>query len=375
VRLGDVHIPDETGAEERAWRVVRSAYERRTPLPPTRRAPVRVLAVAVVIAAVAAAAATPSGRAVLGSVRDAIGKAHAAAALTRLPGGGRLIVNSSNGPWLVSSDGSKRLLADYVDAAWSPHGLFIVATQPNTLAALEPGGEVRWSLARPRVRFPRWGGSLTDTRIAYLSGSRLHVVAGDGTGDRDACGEPAAAAVAPAWRPGKQHVLGLVDTRGRISVLETDTCALRWRSAPIANVRALAWSSDGARLLAVSRIGLTLFGERSARPLATRSLSGIVGAAFQPKTHTLGVVRGRDVLLLDANRLREPVRHLFGSAGGLTGIAWSPDGRWLLIAWARADQWLFVPADGHGRVHAVASIDAQFGGGPFPRLGGWCCAS
>ena len=47
-----------------------------------------------------------------------------------------------------------------------------------------PEGDVRWSLARPDVRFPRWGGTRTDTRIAYLSDGELRVVGGDGKGDR-----------------------------------------------------------------------------------------------------------------------------------------------------------------------------------------------
>ena len=56
--------------------------------------------------------------------------------------------------------------------------------RPNELVALEPDGDLRWTLARPDVRFPRWGGTRTDTRIAYLSTARLRVVAGNGKGDR-----------------------------------------------------------------------------------------------------------------------------------------------------------------------------------------------
>ena len=92
----------------------------------------------------------------------------------------------------------------------------------HELAAVTPRGDVRWSLARPSVRFARWGGSRTDTRIAYLARRRLRVVAGDGTGDRPACGAPTAAAVAPAWRPGPEHLLAYADARGRISVVDTD---------------------------------------------------------------------------------------------------------------------------------------------------------
>jgi hypothetical protein len=373
MRLDDARIPDEAGAEDRAWQVVRAAYESRSPAPHGRRIPVRALVLAGAVIAVAAAAASPPGRAVLSSVRKAIGEEHAARALTRLPTGGRLIVESSSGPWLVSPDGSKRLLGDFVDAAWSPHGLYVVATQADALAAVDPGGRVRWSLARPSVRFARWGGSRTDTRIAYLARRRLRVVAGDGTGDRPACGAPAAAPVAPAWRPGPQHLLAYADARGRISVVDTDSCTVSWRAAPIAGLRDLEWSTDGERLLAVSRSALTLFGVGSARPLAARPLARVAAAAFDPHSHRIGVVRGRDVLILDGDRLGGRPRRVFAGTGGFTDLAWSPDGRWLLVAWARADQWLFLRADGRGRVRAVGSIAEQFGGGPFPKLGGWCC--
>ena len=69
----------------------------------------------------------------------------------------------------------------------TPRGRRLAATSPppgpNELVTLDPEGTVRWTLARPAVRFPRWTGSATNTRIAYLSGDRLHVVAGDGNGD------------------------------------------------------------------------------------------------------------------------------------------------------------------------------------------------
>jgi hypothetical protein len=100
--------------------------------------------------------------------------------------------------------------------SWSPHGLFVAATRQNQLLAVEPGGHVRWALARRDVRFPRWIGTMTNTQIAYLTKSRLHVVAGDGTHDVDLCGEPAAAPVAPAWRSGPGWTLAYATTRGRV---------------------------------------------------------------------------------------------------------------------------------------------------------------
>ena len=138
----------------------------------------------VAVAAVAAAAASPPGRAVLGSLRKTVaGEKRAAPELFSLPSGGRLLVSSAHGPWIVQANGSRRRLGDYCDAAWSPHGKYVVVVRPNEVVAVSPKGDVHWTLPRPRVRFARWGGSRVDTRVAYLSGNQLRMVAGDNTGD------------------------------------------------------------------------------------------------------------------------------------------------------------------------------------------------
>src|SRR5438105_708139 len=107
MRLDRIPVPPE--AQERSWRVVSQAFEERIPSPPPRRHWAALTAAALVFA-LAAAALSPPGRAVLGSVRDALGVEHAAVALVRLPADGRLLVNSSAGPWIVAADGSKRHL-------------------------------------------------------------------------------------------------------------------------------------------------------------------------------------------------------------------------------------------------------------------------
>ena len=351
--------------EDRAWEVVRRAFEERTPSP--RRAGPRIAVPVVASAVLIAAVVSPPGRALLGSVREAVGVEHAQPALFSLPAQGRLLVVSGDGPWIVQPDGSRRRLGEWREASWSPFGRFVVASSDNELAALDPQGHVRWSLARPRVRFPRWGGSRTDTRIAYLTGSRLHVVAGDGTGDVDFNGGPAAARVAPAWKPGARHVLAYATTRGRVYVLDTDAGSLLWRSAPYAAPRVLAWSRDGSRLLLVTRDKLVVFAG-GPKPVQTRFVRGVVGAAFEPRGRRIALARGRDVLLSDGRR----VERVFAGAGRFTGVAWSPDGRWLLVPWAEADQWVFVRVEGAHRIRAVSNVAGQFGG--FPRVETWCCA-
>jgi len=123
-RLLDVEIPGEPEAAERAWLVVSNAYAEHEPRPRARR-PVGILALAAAgIVALVLVAVSPAGPALVRSVRTAVGVEHAQPALVALPAAGRLLVDSAAGPWIVSSDGSKRLLGRYGSASWSPHGLF-----------------------------------------------------------------------------------------------------------------------------------------------------------------------------------------------------------------------------------------------------------
>jgi len=353
--------PTDRDAEDRAWAVVRAAYAEHEPV--RRRPSMRLgLALAAALAVVGAAAFSSPGRAVVNAVRRSIGIEHAAPALFRLPGPGRLLVSGGSGAWLIAADGSTRRLGDYAQASWSPHALYVVAAAGDRLATLDPTGRIHWLLSRPQIRFPRWGGTRTDTRIAYLSGGRLHVVAGDDTGDR-AAGR--AALVAPAWQPSVEdrHVLAYVTANGRVAVLDTDRRTVVWESTRHAGARALAWSPDGRRLALVAASGIVLFDGASGRPVAM-PLAGVRALAFAPDGR-LALLRGSAVLLLDGSRTRT----LFAAPGALAGLAWSPDGRWLLTELPAADQWIFLQTRGGRRVLAVSHISTQFGA--FPTLAGW----
>jgi WD40 repeat protein len=345
-------VPADREAEERAWSVVRAAYAEREPV---RRAPRRRLMLAGVALAVAAIAASlsPPGEAVVNAVRRTIGISHAAPALFRLPATGRLLVSGGGGTWVVNVDGSKRRLGDYAQAAWSPHGLYVIAATSSEVAAIEPSnGAVRWSIARPKIAFPRWGGSRTDTRVAYLSGGQLHVIAGDGTGD---AALPGKSRIAPAWKPGDRLQLAFVASDGRVRLLGA------WRSSHrYAKPRSLVWSPDGKKLLLVTAHQLVLFDPASGRTHVLR-LRDVSAAAFSPHGE-LGVVHGNALLVFDG----EQTRTVFKTLGRLQGLAWSPNGRWLLTALPSADQWIFV---GGRRVLAVSHIAQQFGG--TPSLDGW----
>jgi len=371
--LEQIEIPGEHGARDRTWQTTIAAFAEREPVAgrPTRR----LVAIAVAVAAVAivAAALSPPGRAVFHAIRETVGVQKAQPALFSLPAPGRLLVTSSGGAWVVQADGSKRHLGNYSSASWSPHGRYVVATRRNALYTLTPTGEERWSLARPDVRFPRWTGTETDTRIAYLTTSRLHVVGGDGKGDVDAGGTvgglSAAARIAPAWRPGAKRVLAFANTRGRVSAVDVDAGSDFWqppaRSAPFMAPQRLEWSGDGERLLLVTKDKLVLFGTRSAAPLDVRS-QHIVDAAFRPGTRDIAVIQRPG----EVSQVILGKKVLFSTAGDLRGLTWSPDGRWLLVGLPEADQWVFVRGDGR-RIVAVSNVSEQFRSRGFPRVEGW----
>jgi WD40 repeat protein len=278
-----------------------------------------------------------------------------------------MLVDSERGVWVVQQDGSRRVLGPYREASWSPFGRYVVAARKNELAAVEPDGTVRWTLARPDVSSPRWTGSDTDTRIAYLDRSGIRVVAGDGKGDT----RLSARTGALAWRPGSTFVLGSVHA----GELQTRSVAsgrvLSHTNVGPGGVLGLQWTADGSRALVVHSTELDLVdvgrGTRQKVPSRRRRF---VDAAFSPDGTRLAVLRASELTLVDARHPNRSPRRLFAGAGPFSEVTWSPDGRWLLVGWPAADQWVFVRADGK-RIRAVSSVSSQFRTKAFPRVEGW----
>jgi hypothetical protein len=230
--LDEVRVGDEGAAEDRAWRVVAAAGTAGVDRPARRRRHRWRAAQVALVAALIALVVSPAGASVRHWVADRIepGAPHAVPVLSSLPGHGSLLVDSARGPWVVHPDGSKRLLGDYAEASWSPHGLYAVVTRGHELAAVEPDGTPRWTLTRPgQVELARWNGP-DGFRIAYLEGHALRVVNGDGTGDRFIAG--GAAAVAPAWRSGLGHEVAYVTEQGAVVALSADSRRRIFTTAP-----------------------------------------------------------------------------------------------------------------------------------------------
>ncbi|HVD42451.1 MAG TPA: hypothetical protein VNB58_02015 [Gaiellaceae bacterium] len=371
MRLWDDPAPGEREAGERSWNVVRDAYEERIHVP--RKRDWRPIAIAAAAAVVVAGAVTSPGHAVFGSLRNAVrGEPNAAPALFSLPTSrSRLLVNSADGAWVVQKDGSKRLLDGYRDASWSPHGLFLAATRGGELRALEPSGKVHWSIGRVgRIRNPRW--SSDGFRIAYFAGGTLRVVNGDGTGDhlltRDVRPGPS------AWQPNANaHALAYVNRAGKIQIGNVDkrnrSATVQTRDAP----RQLEWTSDGKWLVAVERNAVEVFGRRGPRIGGLdRGAARVVDASISPNGKSIAFIEteGTRSTLQLTGVLGGPTGPVFSGAGTFTKVIWSPDGRWLLLDWSSADQWLFIRRPVKKLV-AVSNIRANFG--EEPSLAGWCC--
>jgi Tol biopolymer transport system component len=370
--LERIPLPDADAARVRAWAVVADAYDARTRVPRRGRRRARVLAIALatllVAAAVAVAAEPPRW------VRHALGEQHAPttprAELGPLPPG-RLLVSSRNGTWIVERDGTRRRLGPWTGATWSPGGLYVAAWHGPSLSAVAPDGRVAWTwTAFGTVRDAAW--SPDGYRIAYRRDDVLAVIAGDGTSAR-VFARPVAP-VAPAWRPGTPHTLALVAADGRVEVRDVDTGALGWHSTTrVPGARALAWSADGHRLIARGPSRVVVFDLAGKRAWRVRLPRGarVSAAAWAPRGDRVALtVRAGDSTGVYITRsARVPQRPIFTTSGTLRSLAWSPDGRRVLVRWSEADQWLLLSPAAPQRITAIGAIARRFG--PAPAVEGW----
>ena len=385
--LRDADVPDAAAAQLRARALVTRAHADRPRRRPSGLLTARLAIAAAFVLTVVAVTAVRGPSAVAHWVGKtlritAAKPVHATpVSITNLPGGGRLLVTAGTQTWLVGDGHTQRVPGVSGSVTWSAFGRYLAFAQDRQLSAADLTGRVVWTerFAAP-VSAPSW--SPDGNRIAFRVGAKLHVTAGNGTVShavrRAHASRPVdARSVMPAWRPGAAHVVAVVDRPTRITVVNTDTGAPIWRVHAPARTFALSWSADGRRLLAVGRGQTRLFGP-SGQLLWQWS-------AAHGTSYRAGVISpsGRQIALLrsdghshDTAELRtthSPARVLT-SALDLGDLTFSPDGRWLLVGWHRADSWLFfATAAADRRVRQITHVAGRLNSGQ-PVVEGWCCA-
>jgi hypothetical protein len=381
-RLREQPLPGEGEAAARSWPVVEAALAERGPAARPRRVVLRLAIVAALLCVGLVAALTPAGAEVGHWIEDRFADRGdpSGPAFAGLPAGGQVLTLSRTGAYAIDADGGSQWLGSFSEAGWSPRGKHVVGVNGRRVSAVDPTGIVKWTLARQqRVHHPAWSTGL-GFAVAYLEGRTLRVVAGTGDPSTDRALRRGAAAVTPAWRPRSDQILTYATAGGAIETLDVVSGRALWRARSGASGPpvALAWSRSGRRLVALSSRSVTVL-DVSGHVLRTIALPAAgLELALHPSGGRAAVVVGGagadgggtrvlDVPLRGAGRPRQ----LF--QGGVDGLAWSRDGRRLLVAWRDADEWLLLGPGGRVR-RALHGVSGELGtAGGFPRVAGWCC--
>jgi DNA-binding beta-propeller fold protein YncE len=298
-------------------------------------------------------------------------------AFAALPKGGSVLAISRSGAYAISPDGDTQGLGSFAQAGWSPHGLHVVGADGHRLTAVDPLGTIKWTRVRQgRVHHPAWS-TRDGFVVAYLERTALRVVAGNGDPATDRRVRGGAAPVTPAWRPNSDRVLTYATTGGAIATVDVVSGRTLWRATAVAAApRSLAWSRDGRRLVALLPRSVAVLGP-DGRVLRSVPLPGAGRElALHPsgKKAVVAVAGGGTMRVLE---LRLDGRRASGRSelfqGDVYGLAWSQDGRRLLIGWRGAGQWLLLGPG--GRIRPLHDVGRELGrAGGFPRVAGWCCA-
>jgi hypothetical protein len=392
--LQEVRIPDELGAQQRAWPVVRSAFAGRLSIP-RRRSRFRFApAPAVLLLVAGVLELTPAGAAVHRWIEKALSPPRTVSMnAMSLPAPGNVLVSGSLGAWIVAGHGQRHRLGQWTGGSWSPHALYAVLTSADELAAVDPRGKIDWHVRAVRPRDASWLPP-SGYRISYLSGAGVWVITGNslarvGSGSSRWLVASDAAPVAPAWRPdpawrpGRQltDTLAYVATNGSVVAVNGENGRVLWRAPAPASPILLSFSGNGERLLVLTRHAATVL-DGDGRRIAFIAQTGrdpFVSGALSPDGKTLALLSHRTVTLFDPSHARGSPQPAFTArGGGLHQLVWSPDGRWLLATWPAADEWVLIRASGQPSDEIISHVSEQFrgaGGSAFPSIDGWCCTA
>ena len=372
-------LPGEAEAAARTWAVVEAALEARLAADVAarrRRMLPRLALVAGVAGCALLAVLTPAGAWLEERFDDDRGPRPPGFAA--LPKGGSVLTINRTGAYAIDAEGGSQRLGSFTQAGWSPRGKHVVGVEGRRLVAVTPTGTPKWTLVRPhRVHHPAWSRD-QGFAVAYLEGSALRVIAGDGDPATHRLVRRGVAPVTPAWRPGSDLVLTYAAADGGVETIDVTTGARLWRSRLAGAVRALA-AAAGGRVVALTPRAVTVLGPRGHPVLSTRLPGAGQELAVDPRGLRAAVSLrqnggARVVEVPLGQPTEEPggleVKPLF--QGDVDGIAWAGDGLHLLVGWRGADQWLLF--DAGGNVSALHEVSRELGAaGGFPRVVGWCC--
>jgi WD40 repeat protein len=335
------------------------------------------MVVPTVTAAIMALTLTPAGATVGRAISHVVSGPPPARPLLSLPAPGKLLVSSVSGTWIVSADGTRTRIGSWREAAWSPHGRYVAVASPRGLAAVTQRGKVLWTISRPAVTDPVWYAP-SGFRVAYLSGSSLRIVAGDGTHDHLFAAH--VAHVTPTWRPNHPYQVAYI-RKDRVVLRDADTGRVIW-TRPVRAVIKIAWSASGSRMLLLTRTHaqvLTATGQTATSIKVARG-NPVIGGSISPDGQEVALVRRQGVQIARLTpRPRASIAAVSTalSGAGIHEVEFSPNGQWLVASWPAANEWVFLATGQTPRLTASSRIAQQFDLPPAgqPRLDGWCCAA
>ena len=264
------------------------------------------------------------------------------------------------------------------EAGWSPRGKFVIGVRGRRLVAVDPDRRrcAGPSRARGRCTHPAWSGG-DGYRVAYLEGDDAARRRGE-TARATGCSGGRRRRSRPPGGPGGRWVLSYAGAGGLIETVDVDT-GRRALGAPYRAQAGLRAGLDPGRRGGWWRSSRTACGSTTAAgapwppgPLPrARGRSPSIPAAGGRRSRRAGGAAPR-FSACPCER-SGAARSLFDGFGRVDGLAWSPDGRRLLLAWRDADQWLLLGPRRQVQRALARSAASWAPGRASPRIAGWCC--